>query len=392
MMKKTSWYLGLLAFCVFSSSLDADPARVNRQVQSGMMGHSGIALEGNRESAYLNPASLADVKESDWQIFPITGELPLKTSLFKKGSEYAQTADDDSKSEAEKREKLEDFFQSASTSSLGARLNFNPSYTRPNMHVGFFVDAQLDADMRLGGYGSNQLMEAGATHFTSGGVIAYAMSFLEKSLQVGATGKALYRVSPFEERAQRFDSIMIGLNDGEKVSEQLIGDNVMSQKAFGLGFDLGTKYWFPKSLSEHSFYQTIHSYLRPAVGATWQDVGHTRFFRSSGDQLPADIKQSLSVGIGLHPQFSFIKSRFALDIRNLTERKAFLNRIHLGWESKLWNIWSVRAGMSQLYWTLGTGVDFWLAHLDVYITAQEAGDYARLKAQRTIGARFSLGF
>lgn len=382
----------VLSVSFWSLSIQADPVRTYRPHRAGMMGHAGLALEGSSESAYLNPASLADVTESEWEVFPILVEVPYDQKLFRRGIDYAEAADSDSATDSEKRQKLERFLETASTTSLGARFSFNPNYTRPNMHVGLWVEGRLDADGRLAGFASNQLMEAGDSHFTGGGVVAYAMSFLKDKLQVGASGKALYRISPFEEEAQRIDSILIGMNSGSEVKDQLIGDKITDRKAFGLGLDIGMKYWFSEELWDNPTYKNLLTYLRPAVGFTWQDVGNTRFFRSSGRELPKDIPQSMSVGIGLHPEWSFVKSRFALDIRNLTERKAFMSRIHLGWESVLWNIWALRAGLSQGYITLGTGVNFWLAQLDVYATAQESGDFARVGVQRSVGARLTLGF
>jgi len=378
-------------FILIASICSADPVSLNRQPRGMMMGNAGLALEGSRDSAVMNPAGLADIQRSEWQ-FPFIFELPFQIGTFREGMDYNSVRKDDSATEAEKQEALEKFFGKAASDSVRARANFYPSYTRRNLHIGFFGDVEFDTDFRLGGFTSNQLMEAGDTAITAGILVGVSHSFLKNHLQVGATVKPLYRISPFNEQTQRLDSILVGLNSGEDVGDKLFGDSFTSGRGFAFGVDLGLKYWFQEELVEGTMFHEWVQRLRPAFGLTYQDVGNTRFFRREGENVPEDITQSISVGMAFHPKWSFVTSRFALDIRDINQSKAFLNRIHLGWESVLWNLWALRVGVSQGYLTGGMGVDLYFVQLDVFVSAEEAGQHARLYDKRTIGLRLSGTF
>ncbi|TVQ79381.1 MAG: hypothetical protein EA369_04845 [Bradymonadales bacterium] len=383
--------LGLLSLALAWPEFSlADPSAVNRSIESMGMGHSGLAARGNHYSAALNPAGLADVTRARFE-FPILVELPLNMGVANETRNYVRVVDRDSPT-AEQRAALEKLLEKAATASNRARVLFNPSYSRSRWHIGMMLDMELDADLRLGGFGSNQLVEAGDSNMTAGLVLGSAYPFLDNSLQVGATLKALYRVSPFEDEAQRLDAILIGMNEGLEVKDQIIGDGVFSSKALGMGVDLGVKYWVPDSLTSNAPLRNFLSRWRPAVGLTWQDVGNTRFFRSGENRFPKDIPQSLSAGLAFHPEFGFAKFRLSADARNLNQKKEFLNHLHLGAEALLFGFWGIRAGLSQGYWTVGSGVNFRFFRFDAFITAEETGRFARLQEKRTFGVRIAGSF
>lgn len=378
-LKKILSSLGFIFF--FSSALQADPVSINPRPRGESMGNAGLALKGGVDSAMMNPAGLADVEEVTWDLLPILVELPFALDSMNASLDYREVADKDSSTTAQKKEAATKFFSKVANESLGARLNLNPSYTRPNMHVGFFVDARLDSQFQLGGISGNQLAEAGYTNISSGLILAGAYKFLDDQLQVGATIKPLYRLSPLKEKSQRMNVIMEGFNAGESVKDQIFGEKPFKRYAFAIGFDLGAKYKIP------AFAPWVAS-LEPSVGITYQDIGNTRFL--TDEDMPSDIPQSLSLGFAIHPKWRFIQGAFAIDLRSINQKQEFLSKIHVGAEALFWNFWALRLGLSQGYLTGGIGFDLPFFELDAYVTAQEAGDYATLGDLRTIGVRVSF--
>ncbi len=383
-MKKIGFwagYLYVLGFLSASSLLWADPVSINPRPKGQSMGNAGLALKGGVDSGVMNPAGLADVKEVTWDILPILVELPYLIDAMNSALDYRNVAGKDSATTEQKREAASKFIGKVANESLGARVNFNPSYTRPLMHVGLFVDTQLDSKFRLGGMAGNQLAEAGDSNVSAGLILAGAYPLLNNRLQVGASIKPLYRLSPLKERSQRMNVMLESFNSGVSFKDQILGDKPLQRYAFGIGFDVGLKYQIPDFAPWISFWE-------PSVGLTYQDIGNTRFF--TDENLPANIPQSLSVGLGLHPKWRFIQGAIALDFRNINQQQDFLNKLHLGIEAIFWRFWALRFGVSQGYLTGGLGIDLPYFELDAYVSAQESGEYARVGELRTIGLRLSF--
>ncbi len=370
-----------------SSSGFADIAKINPRPRSLSMGGAGVAVEGDKDSASVNPAGLADVKKADYQIFPLLIEVPLDNEVISSGLDYKDSLDQSDKTK--QRDALEKFLRDVGSSSQKVRVNFYPSYTRKYFHVGLLAEGELDARMQVGGVGADMAAEAGASNLTAGLIMAGGYGFFNNSLQVGVTLKPLYRFSVFEEEDQRPLDILKGKNKvgGNEVGvkDQLFGNSLTDNKAFGFGGDLGVKYWV-QSVGLAGL-DSVISFLRPSLGVTLQDAGRTRFFTKNS--TPADIGQSLSAGFALHPGWKLVKATFAFDVRNLLQKEAFENKIHFGAEARIIKFLLVRAGLSQMYLTGGLGVDFHYFQMDAYYASQEAYEYANNKAFHVVGLRLA---
>lgn len=378
--------LGILL--LWASAVIADPVSVNQRPRMQSMGGAGLALEGDKDSAVINPAGLADIEEPEWQIFPLLVELPFNTDAFSKALDYEDVRSSKSSTDLEKREALDKFAREVSSSAIGARVNFYPSYTRKFFHAGIFVDAIADSNLRINGFTSNQIAESGDTAITVGGIFGGAYSFYENSLQVGLTLKPMMRNSPFQRRYQKVSDIAKGLDPDQSVSDALFGDDASGRNAFAFGVDLGMKYWI-QDYGLGSMKSFVERW-RPAVGLTYQDVGNTRFF--TDDEMPEDIPQSISLGAAVHPRWRFVEGRIALDFRNINEQQEFLNMFHFGSEAVLWGLWAIRFGVSQGYFVGGMGLDLPFFETDIYVAAEESAEYAHNTDLRTLGIRLSANF
>ncbi len=368
----------------------ADTVKLNPRPRTLSMGGAGVAAKGGVDSASMNPAGLADVESARWDVFSLSVEIPYDFDTISSAEDYRKATD--SGTNDQKRKKLEEFLRDVQSTGQRTRVNFYPSYTRKYFHVGLLGEASLEARMLAGGVGGDLVAQAGNSQITAGLIAAGGYGFFNNSLQVGVTLKPLYRFSIFEEVDQRpldiakGDNVVNGSSVG--IKNQLFGESLTDNKAFGFGADLGVKYWMQST--GLSTLDKITKMLKPAFGVTLQDVMRTRFFTNRS--TPADIPQSLSAGFALHPSWRWIDGLFVFDIRNILQEEAFENKIHFGAEARLFRFLLLRAGMSQLYVTGGLGLDFKYFQLDAYLNSQELYEHAHNKAMRVIGLRVGAGF
>jgi len=382
-MKKHLTILAALTLAVsilsfLGSQTFADSVTLNPRPRMQSMGGSGVASKGDQDSAMMNPAGLADVEKNKIQALPILIEVPFDVGVVSSFQDFDSVRE--SGTTAEKKAALESFLTDVASSAEATRVNLYPSYTRKYMHVGLLIDILTDAKFRLGGLAANESFELGGSNVTAGLILGGAYPFFENRLQVGLTLKPIYRMAISTEQEQRVHDILKGLNANADVADELFGATKLDQKAFGVGADLGLKYWIPY----------MEESLSPSVGMTYQDIGNTRFFTDKA--LPANIPQSLSLGVAVHPTLWKFKNTFTLDARTLNEQQEFLNYLHLGAESVIWDMLAIRAGIAQGYFTGGIGFMSRFFEADVYVAAREAGKKANIQSVRTLGLRLALGF
>lgn len=364
----------------------ADLPSVNPRPRMESMGGAGAGTLGDRDSAMMNPAGLADIEDGRIEVFPLTIEVPFDVDLFSSFLDFYDVKDSKSSTTQQKQDAFASFLGDAAGASEALRVNFYPSYTRKNWHFGLLLDAYADPKFRVGGLAANQMVELGGSAATVGLILGTGWGFLGDSLQVGVTVKPLYRMSAVVNQTQTAHDVLLGQNkaldsagDEPSVQNQLFGKDPLDNKGYGVGVDLGVKYKIPYA-----------ELLKPSIGFTIQDIGDTRFI---GDQdLPRDIPQSVSAGFALQPDWKFFRNTIALDFRNVLKESDLMNKVHLGLESVLWNFFAVRAGLSQGYVTGGVGLMLKIFEMDVYVASREADYYAHTHGVSTLGARLSFGW
>lgn len=389
MKKMRSLSLTFLSLLLLSPAGWADNPSVNERPKMQSMGGTGAAIRGDKDSALMNPAGLADIEDPEWQIFPLIMEFPFELDVLSSALDFNDVRERDSATTAEKRAALDEFLRDAGSTSAKTRVNLYPSYTRKimgvGMHVGIMVEALVDSRFSLNALGADRIANTEGTSNTVGLILGAGYGFLENSLQVGATIKPLYRNSIFPDRNVTVLEVATAQNEGVSSKDQILGGDPGGRSAFGVGFDLGVKYWL-QSYGVSGLDGFIEL-MKPSVGLTYQDIGNTRFF--SDDAQPQDIEQSVSGGIAFHPELAFTKNTIALDMRNIQEKQEIFNKLHFGAESVLWNFWAIRFGVGQGYVSGGMGLDIPFFELDLYVAAQEAGKRIRLQEERVIGIRLS---
>jgi len=368
-----------LAASLVSMTVFANYPSFNPRPRLMSMGGAGLSAPGDRDSAYVNPAGLADLESTHFDVLPILFEFPYEFGLVSDYQDLQDTLDNDSSTDQQKGDALENFLHDYADLSTSTRININPGFSKENFYFGLVADALVSPRLRAGGVTSNQIVELGGSNVTAAVVVAYSRSFMEKRLRVGATVKPVYRLSVLAENEQTVYDVIKGLDPGTDVGKQLLGDTQLERKAFGLGVDLGAQYQLP-------FFEEM---LHPRVGLTYQDIGSMRFF---GSDRPKNVEQSLSIGGSVEHQFGIVGLTAALDFRNINKAQEMLNMIHFGAEARFWRLLALRAGLSQLYWTVGAGLDVRFLQLDIFVAAREAAKTIHWDSDRTVGAKIALGF
>lgn len=208
--------------------------------------------------------------------------------------------------------------------------------------------------------------------------VGSAYSLFDDKLKVGAAVKFVARHLIDEQVTQR--DIIANATFGDAIQTDQVG--------YGLGVDLGVKAKLPWSTE-------FIDYLDPTFAIVLQDVGHTRFF--AGDSV-GQMRESLTVGSAVHPNFWKFKNNLALDVRDLDVRSDFITKLHIGWEtnwndiSKVLRSVSVRAGYGQGYLSGGVGFDFKYFKLNAGTYGREVGQNTRQKESRMVGVQLAAGF
>ena len=372
----------LICFVIFSGlasqQIHADMPSLNPRPRMLGMGGAGAAISGSRESAMMNPAALSDITRTKFEILPILMEVPFDLGVISDFKDFKDVVDQSTSTDAEKRAAFQSLSQSIASLATATRVNIYPSWTRNDLHIGLLADVYVNPRFRVGGVTSDQIVELGGSNGTAGMIIGGSHSFLQNRLRVGATIKSLYRVDLTAEQEVTVYDALLGQDTGT-TTDVIFGDPIADRRGFGFGVDLGARYDLPY----------FEERLRPSVALTWQDVGNTRFF---GDKSPGAIEQSISLGAAIHPDWRFFKNTIALDLRNIQEAQAFMNKLHLGIESVVWDILALRAGFGQGYLSAGLSVLTRILEVEVFLAAREAGEKANIQAARTLGLKLSLGF
>ncbi|MFH1262519.1 MAG: hypothetical protein V1495_03610 [Pseudomonadota bacterium] len=374
----TSLALLFVGTATAQTTLSQEEPTLNRKIRNLGMGNIGVAIEGTADSSpFYNPAGLNDLEKGRFQFLTntadvSTGAFSLATDLkdLNKGIKNATT-------DADKTRKFNEFIQKNTGKFQHFRYTLDIfNYARKNFAVGLLIDERLDLSFRDQSYPHFDVRNLGdATVYVSG-----AHAFWDKLLQAGFTLRPTVRFAVNEADQQVTLSDVLGKNaaGNSLLSEQF---KKIKDRRFGLGVDFGLK----SNLAFEGFKQMkIYETLKPEAGFTWQDLGNTKFGRAPTNE------QSISFGTAVHPAIWKLKNTVGLDFRGMNQDRPFLAKTHFGIESKFPWIVSLRAGLSQGYFSGGATFDLWLAKLDAAVYYEEVGVETRQSGDLRIAAMLSF--
>ncbi len=370
---------------------------INRSVRALGMGNAFIALPGDRDAPFYNPAGLNDLdKDGKFQFLNPTFEF---SENF--GSLVGDVTDliddlDAANSDAESIAALDAFVtpRFGQFNNVRAALSL-VNYTARNFAVGAIVEERITFAFRDQSFPSFDVRNITDVIFYT----ALAHNFWEKRLQVGLTVKPIVRSSVNE----RMDSATAINDEVDDTFETLLFPHL------GFGFDLGMKsdLKFP-FLMKKDFYKRMHRILQPSFAVTWQDIGNTPFkidlrdpskakgedpvkLAAAASREPVRNEQSVSIGVASRPKIGMFDTAFAIDLRDLNRDGDFMSKFHIGTEVKFPMIVALRLGLSQGYIAGGVGLDLMIFSFDFATYAEEVGIFGRKDGNRMYALRLNFG-
>lgn len=355
-----------------------DSPRLGQGIRPAGMGGAFVALSGTDENAiFYNPAAINDYEEKIHMQFLLpTVDFSYKAIPFF-ANDITSLADDiDDAANDSARVNVFDAFAQANTGryeEIGVR---GPVAILMHKYITATLFYENRSVLGLLNRSVNEIEVESVSH--GGLIVGSAYGFFDGMLQIGGNLKFLVRHLIDETITSR--DVQINNNLGDTINFNNVG--------FGIGADIGIKGKLP-------IHGKVWEYLDPSFALTLQDIGHTRFF--AGDDV-GKIKESLTFGLVVHPDFWKLKSNLAMDFRDLDRRTDFLNKFHIGYEliwpeiGKVLREAAVRVGVNQGYIGGGFGLDFQYFKLNFATYGRETGKTTRQRESRIFGIQLAAGF
>jgi len=309
------------------------------------MGGVATSTALGTDALYLNPAGLAAQDSFEFQMGNVT--VDGSTSALDQFATYSALLGNSATIAS---------LQKVEGIPIFAKTQTTPTVLMSNLGIGIIYDIEAYQ------YTSNASLPQSliGAQITYGLQLGYGKSFFfggaggkrhkqASELRVGMAAKMLYR------RGGYFilDPVdYFGLTDYMTLLKQKTGGY-----GFGTGVDLGTQ-----------FIQPMGKRLKWQSGIAITDIGDTSF--TSAQASP--IRQNLSIGTGLVYDTGGMRLSLAYDMRNITQITDPRQRNHLGAEIKI-PMFSLYAGINQVSYTYGIGVDVWVARITAAYYSQELG-------------------
>lgn len=159
----------------------------------------------------------------------------------------------------------------------------------------------------------------------------------------------------------------------------------MSVYGSAIGLDLGAiaeLWWFSFGLSIRDLGGTTFTYSQNTLGSVTGSLSSRGTF-PAGTSVPDSyvIPMDIGVGVTFHPDLGtfayFLDPRLSIDLRNIggaiDGSAIFWTCVHAGAEAKVFNMFTLRAGLNQGYLTAGLGVKVFVFDLNMAVFTQELG-------------------
>jgi hypothetical protein len=242
-----------------------------------------------------------------------------------------------------------------------------PSIVAPN--IGFGVHGKWKYEAEVNSDVTNYRLDY--THDYAG-ILGICFRFFGGIVKIGATGRYMNRTEIHKD----IDPAVTAIDMNQTASE-----------GSGLASDVG-------------LILTAPVVWLPTLAATLRDAGRTQY-KGNGMFLqtqtrPNDTPATIDVGFALHPIVSN-STRITLaadyhDTANVREDQDTMKRVHVGVEFNFSDIFFLRTGMNQRYYTAGFELATPWVQFQTATYGEEIGTKDRPKEDRRYVAKFSLRF
>jgi hypothetical protein len=250
-----------------------------------------------------------------------------------------------------------------------AKAQVFPSLVTKNFGIGLFGKYLLDAEMNTAGTNMNVYYRSDLAL-----ALGYSFRFFDGRIKLGFNTKLINRVevdNPAVDPAGALDLASIGATEGT-----------------GLSTDVGLIMSAPWA-------------WLPTVSAVVHDVGGTSFDKASGLRMtttdrPNMVKQDMDVAVALFPiHANKVRSTWTVEYRGLltaSDEPDKAKLLHVGTEFNFGDIFFVRAGYNQRYYTGGIELASERTQIQLTTYGEEIGTESAPREDRRTVLKFAFRF
>lgn len=299
-------------------------ARERHEFYSGArcqaMGGACIGVVNDETALVVNPAALGKLRDTYGTLLDPEIEInQLSMNEISKNSAL----------KAFQLEEIKSILDDNLDKSYHARLQLFPSFVAKNFGIGILGKFNLDARESSNGSTIDTFYRDDLTF-----ILGYNLRFFDGRIKVGFNAKLISRIEVDDPALSA-----VGPLDYKSIASEGVG----------LSTDVGIIFTAPWT-------------FLPAITAVVRDVGGTSFDQATGVRMtaasrPQLVKQDVDVAVALFPVHSrFVRSSWTLQyngLLSLDQEEDKAKRMHGGMEFNFGDVFFMRAGYNQRYWTAG---------------------------------------
>ncbi|MDG0815586.1 PorV/PorQ family protein [Bdellovibrio svalbardensis] len=361
-MKRIFWIALIQIVLLLGFTLDVN-ARERRSFYSGIrcqaMGGACIAVVNDETALLVNPAGLGKLRDIYGTIFD--PEIESNTNA---NDMYADSAYSNPFNLSDVKPALD----ANRGSYYHAKAQLFPSIVGRNFGIGIYGNSLLDAQMSADGTTID-------TYYRSdlAAVLGFNFRFFDGRIKLGVNTKLIDRVE--------VDNTALSSSGSLEYKD-------IANSGLGLSTDVGLILSAPWT-------------FLPTVSAVLRDIGGTSFNQGSGFRMsttgrPNVVSQDLDVAAALFPIHSnYVRSTWTVEYRGLlttADEPDKAKLLHAGIELNLGDVFFVRAGYNQRYWTAGLELASERFQWQLASYGEEIGTVDTPKEDRRYSLKFAYRF
>lgn len=328
------------------------------------MGDTSVATANDETALPLSPAGLGKIRDYYGTIFDPELEFSKNVNTVYQEKAFTQPLDIPS---------VRDSLLISPDTYYHARAQLFPSFVAKNFGIGILARRTLDAKV-------NTLKTQMETFYRDdlALVLGYNFRIWGGRIKVGFNTKLISRIEVDEDT----------LDPNSDVSLGNLASTGTAKEGVGLSTDAALILTAP------------WTYL-PSIGAVVHDVGGTTFDKSYNNRLstisrPTALKQDMDIGASISPILSnHIRSTISIEYQHALTATSIddpQKQYHAGAEINFGDIFFVRAGYNQRYWTGGLELASESFQIQIGSYGEEVGTAAIPLEDRRYGAKISIRF
>lgn len=329
-------------------------------VRGRAMGGAQIAVVNDETALLINPAGLGKLRDFYGTMFDPELEYSNNLNSMNQSSSITQPFSIPD---------IENTLNASRETYYHAKSQIFPSMVAKNFGVGLYASYLLDGEMNSAGNNMDVYYRSDLAL-----ALGYNFRFFDGRIKLGFAARVLNRIEVDNstiDPAGALDFTTVGATEGT-----------------GLGTDVG-------------LIMTAPWVWLPTLSAVFHDVGNTTFDKAGGVRMstsenPTMVPQDLDVAVAVFPIHSHkVRSAWTIEYRGLLTSSQETDKaklIHGGAEVNIADIFFIRAGYNQRYYTAGIEIASERMQFQIATFGEEIGDETAPREDRRTVFKFAFRF